>query len=370
MKNEIIRASPQSTYTQRLIQDFLAYHQQSSHSPHTITSYRRTALDFVNFIGALPIASVRPVDIREYLAWLLEQGASPASVAQKLSAMKSFFNHLELIGVVAVSPARLIKRKKPQRKLPQSLSVEQVEKLIAAAENPRDRAIVETFYAAGLRLAELTNLRIENIDWKAQTARVIGKGDKERLAPLNKRSIDALRIVIASRTSGFVFHCRNRRPQGNGGVSLWRQPDGRSYWILNWSEKTSTADGESFFIRRTKSLGRGDDLTHEQASALADEFMRKIGRTIRPSTERPLSMHWIGDIIGGAARRAGLGKVHPHMLRHSFATHLMEGGADILAIRDLLGHVDISTTSIYLHASPKHLRETLERCHPHFGGKP
>ena len=367
MKNEIIRANPPGTYTQRLIEDFLAHHEQSSHSPDTIRSYRQTALDFVGFIGDLPVASVRAVDIREYLAWLLDQGASPASVAQKLSAMKSFFNHLELIGVVAVSPARLIRRKKPQRKLPQSLSAGQVEKLIAAAENPRDRAIIETFYASGLRLSELRAMRIENIDWATRSVRIIGKGDKERLAPLNKRSIDALRIVAAGRTSGFVFHC-NRRPMGNGGVQLLQL--GRCfYWIVSWSEKTSTADGENFAIRHTKSLGKGDDLTHEEAHALADEFMRKIGRTVRMPTEQPLSKRAIACIIGRAAGRAGLGRVHPHMLRHSFATHLMEGGADILAIRDLLGHVSIDTTTIYLHASPKHLKDVLVKYHPHFGGE-
>ncbi|HVA17319.1 MAG TPA: tyrosine-type recombinase/integrase [Candidatus Dormibacteraeota bacterium] len=369
MRDEIIKANPANTYVQRLIADFLAYHEQSSHSPDTIRSYRQTALDFVSFIGDLPLVSVRAVDIREYLAWLLEQGASQASVAQKLSAMKSFFNHLELIGVVAVSPARLIKRKKPQRKLPHALTIEQVDKLIAAAENPRDRAIVETFYASGLRLAELRTMRIENIDWVTRSVRIIGKGDKERLAPLNKRAIDALRTVVAGRTGGFVFYC-DQRPNGNGGVQLLQQSGGRSYWMASWSEKTSTADGENFFIRHTKYLGKGNELTHEKANALGDELMRKIGRTIRPRTEQPLSKRAIADIIGKAARRAGLGKVHPHMLRHSFATHLMEGGADILAIRDLLGHVSILTTQIYLNASPKHLRETLERCHPYWGGKP
>ena len=368
MSDELIRALPTNTHTQRLISDFLAYHEQRGHSVHTVVSYRGTARDFVNFIGDLPIASVRAVDIREYLAWLLEQGASPASIVQKLCAIRAFFNHLELIGVVAVSPARLIKRKKPARKLPHALTVEQVERLIAAAENPRDRAIIETFYASGMRLAELTNLRIENIEWKARTARIVGKGDKQRLALLNKRASDALRIVVAGRTRGFVFDS-NRRLQGNGGVGVLGIP-GYEYWRLSWTEKGSTADGETVFIHRTKNLGKMLDLTRAQANSRADEFMRKIGRAIRPSTERPLSMNRIQAIIGSAARRAGLGKVHPHMLRHSFATHLLEGGADILAIRDLLGHIDISTTSIYLHASPKHLREVLERCHPHCGGKP
>jgi len=366
--NGITRTTATSaTQAARLLEDFLIFRQQRGYAQNTIRSYKETVRDFLDFTSKIPVTAVRPADIREYLAWLLEQGASPASVAQKLCAIRAFFNHLELSGIVAVSPARLITRKKPQRKLPHSLTVEQVEKLIAAAKNPRDCAIIETLYAAGLRVNELTHLRIENISWKARTARIIGKGDKERLAPLNARAIDALRAVIGKRASGFVFHS-NRRPNGNGGVSL--QQLGRySYWIATWAEKTSTADGEDFVVHRTKTLGKGTDLTHEEATALADEFMRKIGRTIRARTE-PLTTRSVWDIISRAARRAGLGKVHPHMLRHSFATHLLEGGADILAIRDLLGHVDISTTSIYLHASPKRLRETLERCHPHFGGNP
>lgn len=366
-ETEIIRALPASSYTQRLIQDFVVYHEQRSHSPNTIISYRHTAVDFVSFIGDLPIASVRPVDIREYLAWLLEQGASENSIAQKLCAIRAFFNHLELIGVVAVSPARLITRKRPHRKLPHALTIEEVEKLIDAAENPRDRAIVETFYASGLRLAELTVMRIENITWKQPASvRIIGKGNKERLAPLNRRAVEALRILVAGRTRGFVFQS-NRRPYGNGCLSMLRV-DCHLYWHLSWNEESTTADGETFFIPRWKNLGNVSNLTREQANALADDFMRKI-RTIRPSTERPLTTRAVEDIIARAARRAGL-KAHPHMLRHSFATHLMEGGADVLAIRDLLGHTDVSTTSIYLHANPKHLRETLERCHPHFGGKP
>ena len=362
------QATTGATQAARLLEDFLIFRQQRGYAPKTIESYKGTVKDFLDFTSKIPVAAVKPIDIREYLAWLLEQGASPASVAQKLCAIRAFFNHLEVSGIVVVSPARLIKRKKPQRKLPHTLTVEEVEKLIAAAENPRDRAIIETFYAAGLRLAELTTMRIENIDWKARTARIIGKGDKERLAPLNTRAIDALRAVIGKRASGFVFYC-DQRPNGNGGVELNQQSGGRSYWIASWSEKTSTADGENFFIRHTKYLGKGNDLTHEEANALGDELMRKIGRTIRARTEQPLSKRAIADIIGQAARRAGLGKVHAHMLRHSFATHLMEGGADILAIRDLLGHVSVNTTQIYLHASPKHLKDVLVKCHPHFGGE-
>jgi len=367
--NGITRTTATSaTQAARLLEDFLIFRQQRGYAQNTIRSYKETVRDFLDFTSKIPVTAVRPADIREYLAWLLEQGASPASVAQKLCAIRAFFNHLELSGIVAVSPARLITRKKPQRKLPHSLTVEQVEKLIAAAENPRDRAIVETFYASGLRLAELTNLRIENIDWVTRSVRIIGKGDKERLAPLNKRATDALRTVVAGRTGGFVFYC-DRRPNGNGGVQLLRESWGRSYWMASWSEKTSKADGENFFIRHTKYLGKGNELTHEKANALGDELMRKIGRTIRPRTERPLSKRSIYNIIGCAARRAGLGKVHPHMLRHSFATHLMEGGADILAIRDLLGHVSINTTQIYLHASAKYLKDVLVKYHPHFGGE-
>jgi len=353
---EIIRANPPATYTQRLLDDFLAFHAQTGHAAKTIESYRQTAFDFVSFIGDLPLVSVRAVDIREYLAWLLAQGASPTSISQKLSALKSFFNHLELCGAVPVSPARLIRRKNPPRKLPHSLTVEEVEKLISAAKNPRDRAVIETFYASGLRLAELTAMRIESIDWAARSARIVGKGDRERLAPLNKRAIDALRIVVGSRTSGFVFDATRRRRLGTGSI-IKQKSRSNFYWVLR-------------FKNTDLCLGNVKKITREAATALADEYMeKKVGHPLPPRNERTISRHAIANIVGRAARRAGLGKIHPHMLRHSFASHLMEGGADLIAIRDLLGHSSLSTTSIYLHTTGKHLKDVLVKYHPRFGGE-
>jgi len=357
VKNEIIRANPPGTYGPRLIDDFLAFHAQTGHAAKTIESYRQTAFDFVSFIGDLPLVSVRAVDIREYLAWLLAQGASPTSISQKLSALKSFFNHLELLGAVPVSPARLIRRKNPPRKLPHSLTVEEVEKLISAAKNPRDRAVIETFYASGLRLAELTAMRIESIDWAARSARIVGKGDKQRLAPLNKRAIDALRIVVGSRTSGFVFDATGRRRNGTGSIATQKRRH-NFYWVLRYDKGIE------------KCLGNVKKITREAATALADEYMeKKVGHPLPPRNERTISRHTTANIVSRAARRAGLGKIHPHMLRHSFASHLMEGGADLIAIRDLLGHSSLSTTSIYLHTTGKHLKDVLVKYHPRFGGE-
>lgn len=347
-----------------LLKDFLVFQQQRGHSLNTRISYEGTVRDFLDFTSKIPVTAVRPVDIREYLTWLLEQGASNNSVAQKLCAIRAFFNHLELIGAVDVSPARLIARKKPQRKLPRALTVEQVEKLIAVCETPRELAILETFYASGCRLNELLHLKIENINFDAPCAKILGKGDKERLVPLNRRAVDALRMVIGKRTRGFVFS-QTRRPYGNGGVCLQYEA-----WWFHWTEQTTASNGEMFPNPRQKRLGAEDELTKMQAHALADKFATEVlGRVVKPQADRPLSPRGFAGVVERVGRRAGM-KIHPHMLRHSFATHLIEGGADILAVRDLLGHVDISTTSIYLHASPEHLRETLERCHPHFGGKP
>lgn len=146
-------------------------------------------LDFLDFTKQLPVTAVRAVDIREYLAWLLGQGNSSNSIAQKLFALRSFFNHCELTGAIQVSPARLVRPRKLQRKLPKTLTLAEIDKLVEAADTQRDRAIFLTLYASGMRLSELTHMLIENIQWDVPAVRVLGKGQKERLAPLNKRTL-------------------------------------------------------------------------------------------------------------------------------------------------------------------------------------
>lgn len=331
-----------------------------STSARTRESYGGTVRDFLDFTKGVPPTLIRTPDIREYLAWLLAQGNSESSVNQKTFALRDFFNFLEYIGAVPASPARLIKSRKIPKRLPKLLSIEEVDRLVAAAQAPLELAILETFYASGMRLAELRTMRIENINFDGRCAKILGKGDKERLVPLTRRSLASLRAVIAGRTQGFVFQAQ-RRPAGNGSVSARR-----GYWILSWSERAATSDGETFSRRRYKSLGTTEkEMTQVEAQAFADKFAgEQLGHKLKPQEDKPISQYGVASIVKRVGRRVGL-KIHPHMLRHSFATHLHERGADIFAVKELLGHESILTTQIYAHVSPSKLRETWRKFHPH-----
>jgi site-specific recombinase XerD len=378
----IRRISPNATSIE-LLDDFLKDIKQRGDCQATYLSYRKTCLDFLDFIGTLPIQSVRPRDIRDYLGWLYEQGAANNSLAQRRYALGSFFKHMEMLSVVPISPCRSVPVRKWKRPLPKTLSPGQIEKLIEAAENPRDRAIVTVFYSTGCRLSELVSMRIESIEQGSHgSIRILGKGDKERIVPLNRRALEALEPVIKGRKSGFLFFSP-QRPQGNGSLCLSRRGK-QLYWLYQWFEKTER-DGEVGWRTRNVRLGIGGDtngnahtarvrngrrlevLTREQAEAKALKFLTEtLHRVPRIDTDRPLRARQVWLIVARAGLKAGLGRVHPHMLRHSFATHLLEGGADLVTIQRLLGHENISTSCIYLHTSQKHLGEVMRKFHPHW----
>ena len=438
-----------------LLEDFLITFKQRGGSENTCRS--QICTDFLNFIGDLPVVSVKPMDIREFLAWLQQQGASWNSLVQKRYALGSFFKHLELLGLVPISPCRSLTVRKWRRKLPETLTREQIDSLVAAADNPRDRAIILTFYSTGCRLSELRHMRIENIAWSEHPViRILGKGDKERLVVLNPRTIEALKPLIGERRIGFIFDVVQRRP-GSGTVFI---DSSKRYWMLGWRERVDVPGGEQFVRLRYRMLGRvcpakqkqqarpvltreeaeaaadsfvreklgrqlqsqrpgciyrtrGNGsiflyhkiywaftwresgrtcrtilgracarkrpgwkpcslpvLTREEAEATADKFLReKLGQQLQPQ-HHELSQCQVGQMIKATGIRAGIGNVHPHMLRHTFAVHLLEGGADLITIQRLLGHENITTTQIYLRVSQNFLFEQYRKYHPHSENEP
>ncbi len=197
---------------QVLLRDFLLDIEVRGVAARTIESYRRTGLDFLDFIGSLPLESVRPADIREFMGWLMDRGASPNTILQKTFALRALFKFLERLSVVPISPCRSMSLRKWRRKLPKTLTPEQVDRLVDATESDRDHAIILTLYASGSRVSELIGMRVENIQCNGEhtAIRVCGKGDKERLVPLNKRTMDALRPLIGDRTSGFLFESNRK----------------------------------------------------------------------------------------------------------------------------------------------------------------
>jgi integrase/recombinase XerD len=269
-------------------------------SDNTIESYMRDLAQFAHYILRMydvPPKKVEPEMIRNYMSRLYEQGREKSSQARALSSIKSFFNYLLLEEIIESSPAELIEAPKASRPLPDTLSVEEIDRLIGSIDNStvkglRDQAILEVLYSCGLRVSELCELRMGDLFFGEGYIRVIGKGDKQRLVPVSGMARDRIQLYMERRKE-------ERRKE------------------------------EILFLNN-----RGKKLTRVM----------------------------IFTIIKQAAQRAGINKkISPHTFRHSFATHLLEGGANIRQVQELLGHENILTTEIYTHLDNTHLRQTLEK---------
>jgi integrase/recombinase XerC len=255
-------------------------------------------------------SSVEPRDwntraLRSFVAWLHEQGYAKTTIARRLAAVRSFGKFLCREGVLKSNPAQALRGPRQDKKLPHFLTVADARKLLAAPPDVpplgrRDRAILETLYSAGLRVAELVGLNLPDWDREANVLRVLGKGKKERIAPVGRYAARALERWLEVRL-----------------------PDA--------------------------------DAPDEEREAL---FLNRFGRR--------LTTRSIGRTLEKHLKTAGLERItSPHTLRHSFATHLLDGGADLRAVQELLGHKSLTTTQIYTHVSTRRLRETYEHSHPH-----
>ncbi len=272
-------------------------------SDNTVASYARDIAQVVDFLAA---QSLRPQDatIDHLTTFLAGQTWRPATRARKMSSLRSFFAFLAQNGYTIGDPTAKLASPRGERRLPRALSVAEVERMLslppATPLGLRDRAVLEVLYGAGLRASEALSLCLPDVDLEVGFVRTVGKGDKERVVPLGRMAIAA---VEAYKSRG--------RPQ----------------------------------------LGR--------PGSLKPPFLFLSVRGRRLSR---MSLH---TIVKYYARKAGLGdEVSAHTLRHSFATHLLEGGADLRAVQEMLGHADLSTTQIYTHLSREHLRRVYRDAHP------
>ena len=266
---------------------------------NSIDSYMSDLEKFAHFILRmydLPPKEVASEQIQKYMIRLYDLGREKSSQARALSSIKSFYNFLLLEGKIDASPAELIETPKSSRPLPDTLTTEEIDRIIGSIDDSttkglRDRAILEVLYSCGLRVSELCDLRMGDLFFGEGHIRVIGKGDKQRLVPISGLARDRIQLYLEKRR-----------------------------------EQKSTDD--TLFLNN-----RGKRLTRIM----------------------------IFTIIKQATQRAGIDKkVSPHTFRHSFATHLLEGGAGIRQVQELLGHESILTTEIYTHLDTGHLRQTLE----------
>ena len=304
-------------------------------SVHTVSAYGSDLSQFLEFVARhLEKAKARldPADldlrvIRAFMAELYRQGQSRASVARKLSALRTFVRFLRREGLMDTDPAALALSPKREQKVPAHLSVDEMSRVLDApdASSPlgrRDRAILELFYASGLRLSELVGLDVEDVNLSARIVRVRGKGGKERLVPFNTSAQKALRSWYSDRALLRMSRTRNAQspePRAHG-----LKPNARSL--------KPRGDADPLFVN-----ARGSRLT---------------GRSVQRLVAR---------YVSGCSARFG---ISPHALRHSFATHLLQRGADLRAIQELLGHVQLSTTQRYTHVNAAQLLEVYRKAHP------
>jgi integrase/recombinase XerD len=290
-----------------LIQEFSDYLRiEKRNSPHTVSAYRRDLNRFSTELAGQKVDSVTTADIRGFLISMREQGLSSASVARSLSSIKSFYKYLcqeKQCG----NPAEILETPKRWRKLPDVLSPEDVDNLLKSPDTEsvlglRDKAMLEVLYASGLRVSELINLKVNQLDMEVGYLRTLGKGSKERIVPIGTMAKKAVENYIL-----------NSRP-----ALVSSRKDGRK--------------AEELFVTR-----RGRGMTRQGFWKLLKSYVTQAN--IRAS-------------------------VSPHTLRHAFATHLLERGADLRSVQQMLGHSDISTTQIYTHILGKRMLEIHQQFHP------
>ena len=268
-------------------------------SANTVEAYLRDLRSFAHYVLRMWDVEPRKVQsemIERYLAWLYDHDRAKTSQARALSSLRSFFNYLLITDKITASPVEFIPAPKFGRQLPDVLTTDEIDRIIASIDPStpkglRDRAMLETLYSCGLRVSELTSLRMSDLFFGEGYLRVIGKGDKQRLVPVSAVARDRIQLYLEH-----------------------RQP--------------FRASEETVFLNT-----RGKKLTRVM----------------------------VFTVIKQAAERAGIEKrISPHTFRHSFATHLLEGGASIRQVQEMLGHESILPTEIYTHLDHEHLRQTVE----------
>jgi integrase/recombinase XerC len=289
-------------------------------SEHTLRAYERELRNFTGWVDehlaiADNVARIDHTEIRAYLGSLYDRGLSKASAARALAAIRSWFKWLARVGRVEQNVAALVATPKLPKHLPRVPSIEQMNRVVDAVDEDaaswpaRDRAILEMLYGCGIRNAELTGLNLEDIHWANDAVLVRGKGQKQRYVPLGDAAAVALREYMAERAA-----------------------------LL------AAANG------------------HPTPALFLNLQLRGLAK---PGGEARLTTRSVGRIVKRIAVRRGLSAdVHPHTLRHAFGTHLLEEGADLRSIQELLGHERLSTTQRYTQLTSAHLTQVYDRTHP------
>jgi integrase/recombinase XerD len=293
-----------------LVDDFLGYLTvERGASPNTIAAYRADLSRYVAFLGDRGVGSVDAIvrdDVAAWMGSLRAAGAAPRTIERRVAAVKSFHRFLVREGVTTNHPTAALSLPQVPERLPDVISVDEVERLLSQPfpDGPvgyRDRALIEVLYGCGVRVSELVGLDLRDVDLAEGYIRVFGKGSKERITPIAGAAAVALQ--------DYLTHARP---------------------FLRTKSGARRQDPDAVFLNV-----RGGRLTRATVHALVHTYGGRVGLDL-----------------------------HPHTLRHSFATHLLEGGADLRALQEMLGHADISTTQVYTHVDRSHVREEYLSTHP------
>ncbi len=312
-----------------LLRDFLAFLRLNRNaSAHTVRAYDSDLSQFLVYLSthySRPRPDIQPADItrpaiRGFLAELFRVGDSRATAARKLAAVRTFLRYLRREGLIDDDPGLLVATPKREQKVPRHLDIDEITKLLETPDTStplgrRDRAILELFYASGLRLSELVGLDLEDLNLGSRMVRVMGKGRKERIVPFNRSAAEAVRAWLPDREALARSASQATTPPVRGRAAPRRH-----------------AAAEPLFLNY-----RGTRLS-----------ARHVHRLVR---------HY----VAACSTRFG---ISPHALRHSFATHLLQAGADLRAIQELLGHIRLSTTQRYTHVNAAQLLDVYRRAHP------
>ena len=286
----------------RYIEKYLRYLEyEKNASVYTLTCYRSDLEAFHQTFSETPVEKITLLTLRRFLADLKAKNLQKVTIARKLSSLRSFFKFLCREGYLKTNPVHSLQTPKQEKRLPKVLGVAEMEKLlegpVEGLQGLRDRAILETLYSSGLRVSELTQLNVPQVDFIGGVVKVSGKGKKERLSPIGEKALRAIRPYLEKRS------CHKR-----------------------------VQNSEVLF-------------TNKSGTRLSSRSVRRV--------------------VNRAVQRTSLTThISPHTLRHSFATHLLDRGADLRAVQELLGHQYLSTTQIYTHVSAERLKKVYEKAHP------
>ncbi len=343
---------------QELAAAFDRYLEARGLKPATRTAYGKTVQSLIGFLGSVSVAEVDRALLRLFLGMLCNRGLDANTIRRHTGGLRAFFRFVQLTGLTPHDPTVMLSHRKLPGRIQRVLTRSEVDRLMAAAETPLELAVLEWLYATGVRVSELVSMRLEDVNFAAGVARVKkGKGGKDRIVLFGSKADAALRKMIESRppVTGFLFEASAY----SGSVFKDRVcRDGKTwtYWV--------GAYYDSERIQRKVQIGTLSDFPKRADARRAFDRILAVTSGYRLRPPRPYSVRAIRWMVSRMGVRAGIGRVHPHSLRRAFATHLLEGGADLRVIQDLLGHERLATTCLYASLSAKNLKEIHTRCHP------